>query len=108
MYITTHLSDGHHAYLDHCWPSLIARSPLFKQSDFMIFATEPSGKKANLTLINSVFAGTGVVVHGMGNPGYNEGAILALTEAMDNHCFDKYEWVIRVNPDVLIRNDSFL
>jgi hypothetical protein len=74
----------------------------------MVFATEPPGTKINMTLINSVFAGMGVVVHGMGNPGYNEGAILALTQAMENHWFDKYEWVIRANPDVLIRNDSFL
>jgi hypothetical protein len=108
MYITTHLSDGHYASLEHCWPSLIAKSPLFKLSDFMIFATEPPGTNVNMTLIDSVFAGAGVVVHGMENPGYNEGAILALTEAMDSHWFDKYEWVIRVNPDVLIRNDSFL
>ena len=46
--------------------------------------------------------------HRTQNPGYQEGAILAITEAIENHWFDKYDWVIRVNPDVLIRDDTFL
>jgi hypothetical protein len=108
IYITTHLSDAHYSYLENCWPALIKKSPLFKQSDFMMFVAESQGQKANLTLINSVFAETGISVHITENPGYQEGAILAFTEAIENHWFDKYDWVIRVNPDVLIRDDSFL
>lgn len=108
IFITTHLSDLHYTYLENCWPALIAKSPLFKQSDFMIFITEPEGQKANMTLINSVFAETGISVHSTENPGYQEGAILAFTEAIENHWFDKYDWVIRVNPDVMIREDNFL
>jgi hypothetical protein len=108
IFITTHLSDMHYKYLEHCWPALIAKSPLFKESDFMMFITESQGQKANMTLINSVFAETGVVVHSTENPGYQEGAILAFTEAIESQWFDKYDWVIRVNPDVMIRDDNFL
>jgi hypothetical protein len=108
IFITTHLSDMHYTYLENCWPALIAKSPLFKQSDFMMFITESQGRKVNMTLINFVFTETGISVHSAENPGYQQGAILALTEAIGNHWFDKYDWVIRVNPDVLIRNDSFL
>jgi hypothetical protein len=108
IFITTHLSDMHYTYLENCWPNLIAKSPLFRQSDFMMFITESQGQKANMTLINSVFAETGISVHSTENPGYQEGAILAFTEAIENHWFDKYDWVIRVNPDVLIRDDTFL
>ena len=108
VYITTHLSDIHYKYLDKCWRAMIAKSPLFKQSDFLMFVTESHGRKANMTLINSVFAETAISVHSRKNPGYQEGAILAITEAIENHWFDKYDWVIRVNPDVLIRDDTFL
>jgi len=108
IYITTHLSDTHYKYLDKCWRSMIAKGPLFKQSDFMMFVTESQGRKANMTLINSVFSETGISVHSRENPGYQEGAILAFTEAIENHWFDKYDWVIRLNPDVMIRDDTFL
>jgi hypothetical protein len=108
VYITTHLSKVHSLYLQYCWPTLIARSPLLSQADFMFFVTQPKGQTANLTLITSAFAGRRVSVRVMENPGYQEGAILALTEAVDHGWFDNYDWVIRLNPDVLIRNDTFL
>ena len=108
IFITTHLSAQHYTYLENCWPALIKKSALFKQSDFMMFITESEGEKPNMARINSVFAGVGITVHSTGNPGWQQGAILALTEAIENHWFDKYDWVVRLNPDVLIRNDSFL
>ena len=108
VYITTHLSKLHSLYLQKCWPALIAKSPLLRQVDFMFFVTEPKGQTANVTLIASAFAGRSVSVRIAENPGYQEGAILALTEAADHGWFDNYDWVIRLNPDVLIRNDTFL
>jgi len=108
IYITTHLSDTHYKFLDKCWRTMITKSPLFKQSDFMMFVTESPGRKANMALINSVFAERNITVHSRENPGYQEGAILAFTEAIENHWFDKYDWVIRLNPDVMIRDGTFL
>ena len=108
MYITTHLTENHSKYLEQCWPTLLAKSPLFKMSDFMMFVTESEDGNLNMTLIQSVFADAGVTVHVRPNPGYQQGAILAMTEAFDNHWFDGYEWIIRLNPDVLIRNDTWL
>jgi hypothetical protein len=51
---------------------------------------------------------TGIIIHSRPNPGYQDGAILAIREAFKNHWFDDYDWVIRLNPDVLIRSNSFL
>jgi len=45
----------------------------------MMFVTEPEGEKPNMARINSVFAGVGITVHSTGNPGWQQGAILALT-----------------------------
>ena len=108
MYITTHLSDEHYAYLEQCWPALLAKGPLFQLCDYMMFVTEASGQKANLSLIHSVFDSTGITVHSTPNPGYNEGAIVALKAAFEHDWFHGYDWVIRLNPDVLIRNDTSL
>ena len=108
VYITTNLSEGHSLYLQKCWPTLIAKSPLLSQAEFMFFVTEPKGQTANLTLIASAFAGRRVSVRVVENPGYQEGAILALTDAADHGWFENYDWVIRLNPDVPIRNDTFL
>ncbi|EWM20359.1 hypothetical protein Naga_100877g2 [Nannochloropsis gaditana] len=108
FYVTTHLSPSHYQYLEKCWPSLLAKSQAYRQSDFVIFITKSNGSMIDWNVINATFAGTKVTVHVVDNPGYQEGAMLAMTEAYRNHWFDGYEWVIRVNPDVLIRNDTFL
>jgi hypothetical protein len=60
------------------------------------------------TFIESVFARTGITTFFTSNPGYNEGAILALVKGFQNGWFEKYDWVVRVNPDVLIKNDTFI
>ena len=108
LYITTHLSEMHYAYLERCWPALLESSTFFKQCDYMMFITATDDQKPNLSAIHSVFARPGIVIHSRPNPGYNEGAILALQEAFQNKWFDGYDWVVRLNPDVLIRNDSSL
>lgn len=108
IYITTHLSSTHKQYLERCWPHLLSEITLYQIADFMIFMTLPKNQTVDMTLIYSVFAGAHITVHVAENPGYQEGAILAMTEAFKRQWFDPYDWVIRLNPDVMIRNDSFL
>ena len=36
------------------------------------------------------------------------GAVMIIYDAVTLNYFDGYEWVIRLNPDVLIRDDTFL
>jgi len=83
--------------------------PLFQRSDFMMFVTPKHEQdKIDMELVESIFARTGIIIHVRHNPGYQEGAILALVEAYKKGWFGGYDWVVRVNPDVLIRNDTFL
>ena len=108
-YITTHLSSQHYAFLEGCWPGSLKSLPIFQGSDFMMFVTaEPDRTQIDMELIRSVFARPGITVHVRPNPGYQEGAVLALTAAFEHGWFEGYDWVIQVNPDVLIRNDTFL
>jgi hypothetical protein len=95
--------------LKDCWPGLLQNLPLFQRSDFMLFVTPKHEQdKIDMKLVESIFAHTGIAIHVRSNPGYQAGAILGLTEAYKNGWFEGYDWVVRINPDVLIRNDTFL
>lgn len=109
VYITTHLSEQHVLYLQSCWPTMFARSRLFRQADVAIFLTNEGSKLLNMTLIHAVFPPKKVkAIYVHPNPGHQEGAVLAMNEGFGRGYFGGYDWVIRVNPDVLIRNDTWL
>jgi hypothetical protein len=109
IYITTHLSKQHVLYLQSCWPRLFARSRLFRQAHLAIFLTNEGGAPLNITLIHAVFPPNKVkAIYVHPNPGHQEGATLAMNQGFERGYFDGYDWVIRVNPDVLIRNDTWL
>merc|ERR1712151_153286 len=42
------------------------------------------------------------------NPGLVEGAISALALASKHGWFDEYDWVFRMNPDVIIQDDAWM
>ena len=69
-----------------------------------------AGTPVDTALITSAFAqaGKAITIHERPNPGYQEGAVLALVEGFRNGWFEGYDWVVRLNPDVLVRNDTFL
>lgn len=108
IYITTHFSSTHAQFLRHCWPTLLSRSRLYRTSELVMFVTLAEGAEFNTTFIKTVFGDVDITVHVRSNPGYSEGAILAMAEGFQHGWFEGFDWVIRVNPDVLIRNDSFL
>lgn len=92
FYVTTHLSPSHYEFFQKCWPSLLAKSQLYKESDFLIFATGSNASNIDWSVLNATFANATYAVQVMDNPGYQEGAMLALTEAFSKHWFDGYEW----------------
>ena len=51
----------------------------------------------NATIFFSVF-----------NPGYQDGAKYAMHVALTSGWFDAYEWVVRINPDVMVFDESRL
>ena len=102
VFMTTHFSLSHINFLQQCWPKAISRSSLLQSSDVLVFSTG----QTNRTLLELVFAGNNLVVHEEPNPGYHEGAILALHSGGVHGWFNDYDWVIRLNPDVIIRDDT--
>jgi len=104
LFVTTQLSLSHEHFLEKCWPSIIGRSSVLQQAEVIFFTARspPEG------LLQRVFPGKSVRVEHYDNPGYEEGAMLAMEMATKGRWFDGYDWVIRVNPDVLILEDDFL
>lgn len=106
IYVTTHMSENHLTALRYCWPridGLTSRTGLMGKADILFFTTSPPPKD-----VIQMLGPTRVHIETYVNPGYQEGATLAITEAIRNNWFDGYDWVIRINPDVIIRNDSWL
>ena len=104
IFIATHMSELHNTSLQNCWPEALTRSPtLLGSSDVLFFTTTAPTQD-----IVSLFGPNRVRVELYTNPGYQEGAILALTTAVRKGWFNGYDWVVRLNPDVIIRDETWL
>jgi len=116
LFITTHLSDQHIQYFDCCWPRLMERSKLLPKIDVMIYTNNQIHHyNRNVTnRITSLFKYNPNVYYKHDNTnitrrqGLQRGANLPLELALREGWFSKYDWVIRINPDVLIRNSTWL
>ena len=73
-----------------------------------MFVTKDKKGDGDEAFIESVFARTGITTFFTSNPGLNEGAILTLVNGFQNGWFEKCDWVTWVNPNVLIKNDTFI
>ena len=111
LYLTTYDSESHFDFLRVCWPLSIANSILLKNADVFVFSSGHNlifGTSRKRSLAEATFPGQNVSVHVHSNPGHQEGAIMAIEEALKNGWFNGYDWVIRLNPDVIIRNDTWI
>jgi len=100
IFITTHMSRYHQIYLKECWVKLLKKRKIIKDADIMIFTTETP------QWLHEIFPTA--IIKKYKNPGYQEGANLALQKLMKYKWYDGYEWVIRLNPDVIIKSDDWL
>jgi hypothetical protein len=133
VYMTTHLSSNQLRFFP-CWHDAIQRLQVFHNADLILYTSAPPTHETLAYL--RPFQNIRVQV--VRNRGYQQGAIRAMTDpfrqrpegttatttttaippAHTNETmthaphtttwFDTYDWVIRLNPDVLIRNDTWL
>ena len=120
------MSKQHIWYLKSCWPPALQNSHLLRSSDIMVYLNAPREQRpSSVQLLNDTFSNHNLTIQvrdssveqevnkeGATNVTIIEkrqaGAMAALSEATAERWFDGYDWVIRVNPDVIIRNDTFL
>ena len=106
LFLTTHASDFHMSVLQTQWPNLFHRSRMLRQADVIIFST--GSPESNEKLAATFSLSPKCTVVSFPNPGKQSGANLAMYWAANSSAFDGYEWVLRLNPDVLILNDTWL
>jgi hypothetical protein len=104
LYITTHWSQEHTDAFRLVWPVVVAKSTLLQEADVFLHTTTapPHG------FLDSIFVDNHIRVEVVNNTGYQQGAKKAMKDAVDNGWFTGYEWVMRVNPDVIMRNDTWI
>mmetsp|Transcript_24523 Transcript_24523/g.64008 ORF Transcript_24523/g.64008 Transcript_24523/m.64008 type:complete len:274 (-) Transcript_24523:64-885(-) len=109
LYITTAASHQHWSYFE-CLPALIKTSPMLMKADVIVYVgnhmSEDSKHKMN-QLLDQWPVGNRIVHYG-DNPGKQEGAKYAAHVGFSSGWFRGYDWVIRINPDVVIYNDNLI
>jgi len=124
LFITTHITEWHMKALQQCWPYIVQNSNLVAMSDIFIFSTNTNQTESKIMLstidklflpANDMYTQTynkqyrNVTFLAHENPGYQEGSNLALKEAaIHPDWFTGYDWIVRINPDVLIYNDTWI
>jgi len=110
LFFTTFPKSQHLEMIRECWPTLIRKSRLLSNSHVLVFL-------GGIATHNFVSDWEEALQHlpvnytlryDSYNPGYQEGAMRAAHELFHNGWCDGYDWVIRINPDVLIYDDMKL
>jgi len=96
---------GHVAFLERCWPAATARSRLLRDADVRVYSAGEVDAEARAAIAKA-YPGRDVAIDAVANPGKLLGAMLPLARAEAAGWFDGYDWVIRLNPDVIIRDDG--
>ena len=104
LFVTTHMPDLHAKALKWVWPNTVIASSLLTHADVLFY----TAKDINKTLLERIWPQKNITVAKYVNEGYQEGAISALMTAVEKRWFSNYDWVIRVNPDVIIRNETWI
>ena len=131
VYITTLFSQNHQNIFKYCWPELMKKSKLLQGADIVIFSNNRT--QVNETMISFVrqlyannpsfryeFASEESLqdmlepsrrMDWMNDDDSNQfqfGANEAVHLGFNKSWFADYSWVIRINPDVLIRNSTWI
>jgi hypothetical protein len=119
IYMTSHLSEKHLKFLHLCWPYASGYLPLLQNSHLILYTSaEPPQDALDRMQFKSVTVRRYVEPSG-NETGIDDEALEAVKQmgakkAMvdpfqkENRWFDGYDWVIRLNPDVLIRRDTWI
>ena len=99
--------EQHKQYLP-CWERAVQHLSLLQNADLILYTW---GNISSSELAQFHFRN--IIVKNYINPGWQEGAIQAVqdgfgTKGYQEKWFDGYDWVIRLNPDVLIMDDKWL
>jgi len=110
LYFTTYPSPQHLQFMQECWPQLIQQSTLLSTADVLVYLggiVTPAFLQQWQAVLQKLPVNATLRYDEL-NPGYQQGAMRGMHEMLANGWWKGYDWVIRLNPDVLIYNDSYL
>jgi hypothetical protein len=111
VYMTTHQSEQHLQFLEKCWPHATNHLPLLQHADLIYYyGRDPNATNTALEPPMRVLKQLqfhNITIRQFENLGYQVGAKQAMVDAFEHGWFDGYDWIVRLNPDVLIRNDTW-
>jgi hypothetical protein len=122
VYMTTHLSQIDKDFLTDCWPYATRNLKIFHHSDLIIYSSEPPDpelleplifQRITVKLFPQVEIPSSFFFFASKEDTELQkqtAAKRAMTDPFkeENNWFDGYDWVIRLNPDVLVRREKWL
>ena len=109
LFVTTHLSPTHKQFLSTCWRQMLVQ-PFFQNADVIFYLTEAMARASDLESL-SQFSKALVTFGVKGLLPWAGGQGPATAAMHDPHMFGvwrRYDWVIRLNPDVVVYNPDRL
>lgn len=97
-------SEGAQSVYLKCWPTFV-RNGTLSNADLILHDNGDMDYDDLVTLMQAFPNPIKKIIKGV-NPGYQRGALQSIDQALQGGWFDGYDWVIRVNPDVLILNET--
>jgi hypothetical protein len=123
LFITTIFSQNHQNYFDCCWPRLMKKSKLLQRAHVLIFSNNVTAidphiieHTQQLFSKNPSFAFQFAPQHELQALAdldnkvqtFQVGANLGMKLGVAEGWFAEYDWMVRINPDVLIRDSRWI
>ena len=116
LYVTTHLSPQHVRFLSTCWPNVLRSfAEVNAESSLAFFITPRLDANHSSTTrdLNVMALGLSdhirnVTVIASSVRGKQAGAIAAMMDRRAAALFARHDWVLRLNPDVIVEDASYL
>lgn len=110
LYVTTAASGQHESFM-RCQADLLRRSPKLANADVLVYVGH-NGSNATRQIMQGLLDNWPMprkkLIYEPFNPGRQAGAMKALHVGFSNGWFRGYDWVIRVNPDVIFYDERRL
>ncbi len=131
VFITTVFSQQHQEFFQYCWPHLLTKSKLLQGANVLIFSNNRTSVDGSIiAIVQSLFSKNpsfrlefasdetllDIAHPSRRNPSivdnvhhsFQFGANEAVRLGFKNKWFSEYSWIIRINPDVFIRNSNWI
>ena len=97
LFVTAHANPGHVDFFRYCWPLALQQSQLLSSADILVYTSSDGNSTIDAEFRNvlpEVFPhseGQNVSLIFYDNPGYQEGAIRAMTDGFNYRWFNYYD-----------------